>query len=1716
MTKTTIKLFFVLFFFLCRASFGQTTPIPDPNFEQQLIFLGYDSNGANGNILNSDAALVTSLITNRDNITNFDGLQAFRNITTINLGRNQFTTLPLENLTELEELIFRNNEILAALDLSSNTKLRFLDIQSTGAINRSSLTTLDLTNNLQLETINIFNFQDLETILLPQTKSLREFTLVSNFDFDADMSFYDNLEVLGLQIRGTIVSLDLPNVKTNLKKLEIIGGNLRDFGSLVDYVNLEEIRLQGPTEFVQFPATNTLRTIIIEPHFFSTPLSFDRIPQLNYLHVKSNRTTVPLEIDISSNSELSTLILGQNKMVDLNLEGNPNLRQLQIQENNFETLDVTKNIILEDLRAQRNLLVNIDLRNNNQLFNLDLFENRLTSLDLTGNQLLRDLDISKNLLSGEGPDLSQNTELINVDISNNNISSLDITASLKLVNVNLSFNQLSGNNILEQIVQNYQTSGRSLGEETYLLNDNLLSNSFPDFTSLVDASTKNFSISIHNNSFHFGDLEARHQQYVDYVNTPRGDGAIFKKYSYAGQSKVNTREVITTIAGEPITLSTVVRGSQNHYKWFKDGVEIVGAADAPEYTIPAPEACESGIYYAEITSDLFPFENGDDPGINGKNLLLQRNDVVLGANGVPTCAILVNPLNKSIDVPINAGIEWESESGACGYLLSVGSAPGATDILDAEDVGNVRGYNFQNNLPSNTEIFVTITPYFENGPLLGCREESFTTNSESTLPECSVLTQPLTGSVGVNVDANINWSVASGAEGYRIKIGTTSGASDLANVNIDDGSTTYNPPVDFLLNTEVFVTITPYNSEGDALGCAESSFIISEADEIPPCTSLSRPLNGDIDVRANTPIRWNRVGNANGYVLNIGTTEFGSEIFSRDVGPEIEFQLDNDLPESETIYVTIVPYNTQGTSVACVSESFMTAALKPLPECTTLVSPINGERNVDPFVDLVWNISENAEGYLLEVGTTPEGDEFFSQDVGLTTFYNFRTDLPEGRPIYVKITPYNERGEAIECLRESFVTNVPTIPDCTTLVLPVNGETDVSVATNFAWNAATTAKGYKLMLGSTLGANDILLEDVGATTFFDLPNNLPADTIIYATVIPYNDVGEPLNCQEESFTTAGELIKPECTQFLVPADNDTNVSVLTDFAWQAIDNTDGYTLKIGTSSGASDIFDGEVIASNSFDYDGVLPENAEIYVSVIPFNEAGSATACEGIVFTTTSAPSIPQCATLTMPINEATGVSIETNLSWTPITNAEGYVLNIGTSTGESDIFSEDVGRATWYDLPNDLPENSLIYISIVAYNELGMAIDCLEEQFETTSEPSIPTCTGILIPKNQEENVNISTNIAWGLVSNAEGYKLNVGTTNQGTDIFSGDVGSTTFFDLTSDLPENTLIYVSIVPYNDLGESLNCVEESFRTAQVSTIPSCTILTNPVNGSKAVNPNLILSWSAIADVTGYRLFLGTSPGLYDIVNDLDVGDVNQYDFEETLPLGSQIYVEIQPYNNLGINTSCQPELFTTAATELEPVPFCTDIYEPINGQSNISLTTNIRWNEIVNSDGYLLSLGTAEGETDILNQFDVGNVTEYEVSNLPAASVIFASVNAYNAQGFQEGCSYSTFITVFNEENVNDTKFALTPNGDGLNDFWRIDGIEAHPNNIVRIFNRWGDEVFKINGYNNLANVFAGEANQMTGLGAGRLPTGTYFFDIRIDGEHDIDKLRGYLILKR
>lgn len=93
--------------------------------------------------------------------------------------------------------------------------------------------------------------------------------------------------------------------------------------------------------------------------------------------------------------------------------------------------------------------------------------------------------------------------------------------------------------------------------------------------------------------------------------------------------------------------------------------------------------------------------------------------------------------------------------------------------------------------------------------------------------------------------------------------------------------------------------------------------------------------------------------------------------------------------------------------------------------------------------------------------------------------------------------------------------------------------------------------------------------------------------------------------------------------------------------------------------------------------------------------------------------------------------------------------------------------------------------------------------------------------------------------------------------------------------------------------------------------------------------------------------------------------------------------------------------------------------------------------------------------------------------------------------------------ITVYN---------AVSPNGDGKNDFFLIQYIDAMPatqQNKVTILNRWGTVVFEATNYDNANTVFRGLSN-----GGDELPSGTYYYVLEFP--NGAEKRTGFLSLRR
>ena len=482
----------------------------------------------------------------------------------------------------------------------------------------------------------------------------------------------------------------------------------------------------------------------------------------------------------------------------------------------------------------------------------------------------------------------------------------------------------------------------------------------------------------------------------------------------------------------------------------------------------------------------------------------------------------------------------------------------------------------------------------------------------------------------------------------------------------------------------------------------------------------------------------------------------------------------------------------------------------------------------------------------------------------------------------------------------------------------------------------------------------------------------------------------------------------------------------------------------------------------------------------------------------------MPVCTSLIAPLNGAIDVAVDTNIEWQAITDATGYRLTVSASNSNANnVTNLDIASGTSYDFPSNFEQGETVTVSLIPYNAAGDAIGCAAESFTIKS---IPQCTSLISPTDGEIVVS-ATEISWNAIDDANGYRITVtGGSSTENNVTDFEVTGTTYA-FPNNFEEGETVNVTIVPFNEVGDAIGCPTESFT---ILPIPECTNLVLPLNGSEDVSVSTDLEWNPSEFAEGYRISVGTSPNGTDIVNNEDVASLTSYTFADDLLSETTIYVNIIPYNASGDAIGCSPDSFTTEVV----IPDCTALISPFNGETDVPLEATISWETIEKTNGYRISLGTTNGGTDILDNLDVGLETSYTHPNeFPFGTRIYVNIVPYNTAGDAVECNEQSFTTVVPED---DTKYGLSPDGDGINDYWHIDNIQYYPENTVFIYNRWGDLVFQMNNYDNSGNVFRGEANKLTKLGAGQLPEGTYFFVIQVPNDNILKSTKGYVILKR
>lgn len=169
-------------------------------------------------------------------------------------------------------------------------------------------------------------------------------------------------------------------------------------------------------------------------------------------------------------------------------------------------------------------------------------------------------------------------------------------------------------------------------------------------------------------------------------------------------------------------------------------------------------------------------------------------------------------------------------------------------------------------LPNGSDVKLQIATTWASGDYYFYVDNFEANQVATTPPNCDATVANITPA------GDISWSAATGIPtGYRITAGTTSGGTDLAN-NVDAGNVlTYNVGA-LTIGSTYYVTITPYNGNGDATGCTEQTFTIPCLDPTGAGTSNIMPTSADLDwTENNGSMSWNIEWGLDGFTQGTGT-----------------------------------------------------------------------------------------------------------------------------------------------------------------------------------------------------------------------------------------------------------------------------------------------------------------------------------------------------------------------------------------------------------------------------------------------------------------------------------------------------------------------------------------------------------------------------------------------------------------------------------------------------------------------------------------------------------------------------------------------------------------------------------------------------------------------------------------------------------------------------
>jgi hypothetical protein len=462
-----------------------------------------------------------------------------------------------------------------------------------------------------------------------------------------------------------------------------------------------------------------------------------------------------------------------------------------------------------------------------------------------------------------------------------------------------------------------------------------------------------------------------------------------------------------------------------------------------------------------------------------------------------------------------------------------------------------------------------------------------------------------------------------------------------------------------------------------------------------------------------------------------------------------------------------------------------------------------------------------------------------------------------------------------------------------------------------------------------------------------------------STIANSNDIVVYVGLTNKStFTSTSDWIPTtSLTQvFSGTATNNAGVVEITFSAPFAYDNVNNLVIAVDENKAGDD--GGEFFYTYSNGADKTLYyRNDSTNPNPVSITQTGTRSATQSVVTLLGLNPSVlPACPVPSAPANNATGVSVTPAITWGAISNATGYRISVGTTSGGTDVMNNvDVGNVVTYTLPSALLYGKQYYYTVNSYNTNGTSSGCTQLSFTTKNIG----CPSVTAPSANAAGVSLTPTVTWDAVTDATGYRLSVGTVTGGTNVLNNiDLGNVTTYTFSTPLSSSTKYYYTVNSYTANNTSASCTERNFTTlcsGSISTFP----WTENFDSMSSVGSGIVQTcWSQVTGTTAWS-------------------SMNASSTSYNAPKSTPNYMSI-PYSNTAASQLWTPGFALTAGT-----PYEFSFYYNTNGttSSYVGFTGDVQ----VNSSATLTG-ATALG-TFITATQGTAAYTQYKVVYTPSTT---------------------------------------------------------------------------------------------------------------------------------